>query len=153
MDRELIKTDKAYRRKILNIYLTAVAFIIAFWRWILPVIVSRVLSLPNKERVEVLELIAHTLLLLFFPAALYCILTGRKICKYEAMPFPGMKVIRDTVVIRGKKALFRGRCMVALGTAMIIIAIASMFVTHTIILQFKQHPLFRPVFYQSGIDV
>ncbi len=153
MDREILKTDTAYRRKIFNIYLTAVAFIIAFWRWILPVIVSRIQGLPNKERVEVLELTAHALLLLFFPAALYCIVIGNKICKYEAMPFPGMKVIRDTVVIRGKKALFRGRCMIALGTAMILIAVASMIVTHSIILRFKQHPLFRPVFYQSGIDV
>ncbi len=144
MDREIVKTDKRYRRKLFTAYLIAIFFGVVFWKWGFPLISGYIDSLPNKERIETLEIIEHTALLLFIPAALYLIVIGRRVCRHQAMPYPGMSVIHDTVIVRGKKALLRGRSMVVLGVVLILMVISSIIATHIIMLHFKQHPLFRP---------
>ena len=100
-----------------------------------------------KATVETIEICCHLFLLLFIPPALYLITIGRRICTHKAVPYPGMKVIRDTVIIRGKKAVFRGKSLIVLGTVLVVLVGTSMVATHFILVRFKQHPLFRPVFY------
>ncbi|MBN1575330.1 MAG: hypothetical protein JW913_02180 [Chitinispirillaceae bacterium] len=147
MDREIVKTDKRYRRNLFLAYLTALLCGVAFLSWGRPALVSYINNLPAKEHIETIELVEHLFLILFIPAAIYLIAVGRKVCRFRAMPYPGMGVIRDTVIVRGEKALRRGRSMMVLGIAMIAIVIASMLATHVITLRFKHHPLFRPIFY------
>ena len=146
MDNEIIKTDLSYRRKLFIAYLVAIGIGLALWRWGIPALTDYLDRLPNKERVETLELISHIFLFLFFPPAIYLIIIGRRICRYGVVPYPGMKVIRDTIVIKGKKALFRGRILVVLGITLMILALTSMAVTHLIIRKFKHHPLISPLF-------
>jgi hypothetical protein len=147
MDREIVKTDKKYRRNLFIAYLIGIAVIVAFWRWGIPPLSHYIRELPNKERTETLEILGHAVLLIFIPAAIYLIVIGRKVCTHQAMPYPGMRVIHDTVVVRGKSALFRGRSMIVLGTMMIVLVIFSIIATHNIMLRFKHHPLFREIFY------
>lgn len=151
MDREIVRTDKRYRRILFISYLMAILIGVAFWKWGRPHFITYVISLPHKERIEVMEKAEHFFLLLFIPAAIYLIVVGRRICRYKAMPYPGMHVIRDTVIIRGKGALIRGQSMVVLGTVMIVLVIVSMVATHCIMLRFKHHPFFRPIFYSTEV--
>ena len=151
MDREIVKTDKCYRRTLFLAYLAVIIIGIAFWKWGRPHFIDYIISLPHKERIEVMETVEILFLLLFVPAAVYLIVVGRRVCRYQAMPYPGMRVIRDTVIIRGKGALLRGRSMIVLGTVMIVLVITSMVATHFIILRLKQHPLFRPVFSREKV--
>jgi hypothetical protein len=94
-------------------------------------------------------MISHLFLLCFIPVAVYVIIIGRRTCRYKAIPYPGMRVIRDTVVVTGKKAIIRGKGLIILGIVTIVLVIASMICTHYIILNFKQHPLFRSIFYET----
>jgi hypothetical protein len=144
---EIVKTDKQYRKRLFNIYLIGIAAVIALWHWGKPMLINHIQQLPIKTQVETVEILSHFFLLLFIPAAIYLITIGRRVCRFKAMPYPGMKVIRDTVIVRGEKALRRGKSMVVLGTALIILVAISIISTHVIMLKFKHHPLFSPVFY------
>ena len=148
-DLRIIKADKKYRKNLLNVYLIFISSIIALCYWGLPVVKEFVLELPVKQKVETLELIGHIVLLLFIPPAIYLIYIGRKIRHSSLLPFPGMKVIRDTRVIQGKKAVFRGNLLMVLGIIMIVTAVLSMTRTHLILVQFKQSPYIKPFFYRS----
>lgn len=146
----IIQADKDYRRKLLLSYLTAILIGIIMWIFFISPLIIILENLPNKERVETKETIVHLFLFSFIPVAIYVIVIGCRVCKYKAMPYPGMKVIRDTVVVTGKKAIFQGRSLIILGIAGIVLTISSMIANHLIILRFKQNPLFRSVFY--GVD-
>jgi energy-coupling factor transporter transmembrane protein EcfT len=143
----IIKADKKYRKNLFNVYLIGISIVIAFWHWGIPVINNFIQELPIKKEVETLEILAHVLLLLFFAPAVYLIYIGRKIRKHSLLPYPGMRVIRDTHVLKGKKAVVRGNILIILGITMICTAILSMTTTHVILVEFKTHPLIRPIFY------
>ena len=145
---QIIKADKKYRKNLFNVYLISISLLIVFWHWGIPVIREFIQALPVKQRVETLETIGHVLLLLFFPPAIYLIYIGRKIRQSSLLPFPGMRVIRDTKVIKGRKAMLRGNILIVLGIVMIITALLSMTTTHLILVQFKQNPFIRPFFQQ-----
>ena len=145
---QIIKADKKYRKNLFNVYLISISLLIVFWYWGIPLIREFLQALPVKQRVETLEAIGHILLLLFFPPAIYLIYIGYKIRQSSLLPFPGMRVIRDTKVIKGKKAVLRGNVLVILGVIMIVTALISMTTTHLILVQFKQNPIIRPFFKQ-----
>ncbi len=146
VENEIVKTDRNYRRKLFTGYLIVLITGILIWNFIRPPFLNFIENLPNKERVEIKELIVHLFLFSFIPVAIYLITVGRKICKYNAIPYPGMKVIRDTVVITGRKAKHQGKGLIILGIAVIILLITSMISTHLIILRFKHSKLYRPFF-------
>ena len=149
MEREIVKTDRRYRRNLFLIYLLFIVLITLLWVFAKPALIKYFFTLPVKERIEAWETVLHFFLMLFIPAAVYLILIGRRVCRFQAMPYPGMRVIHDTIIVRGKKALLRGRSMIVLGTLMIVLVVASMVASHRKIIRLKQHPLFRPIFYTS----
>ncbi len=151
IEKKIVKADRNYRRKLFSGYLVVIILGILSWNFIRPPFLNILDNLPNKERIEVKEIIVHLFLFSFIPVAIYLIAIGCRICKYNAMPYPGMKVIRDTVVVTGRKAKLRGKSLIILGIVVIILLITSMITTHSIILHFKQAPLFRSVFYGSSI--
>ena len=150
-ERQVVRTDKRYRRNLFTVYIAMIILGTVLVKWGRPLFTAYIMRLPVKSRIETIELTVHLLLLLFIPAAVYLIVVGRKVCIHRAMPYPGMKVIHDTVVVTGKNALLRGWSLVVLGTIMIIMVLISSIITHNIILRMKHHPLFSPVFY--GVEV
>ena len=151
MEREVVKTDKRYRRNLFTAYIFFIVLGAIMVKWGIPLYTTYIARLPIKARVETIELTIHAVLLLFIPAAVYLIIIGRNVCVFRAMPYPGMKVIHDTVVVTGKNALLRGWSMIVLGAVMIVMVIVSSIVTHSIIVHLKHYPLLRPVFYGVGV--
>ena len=150
-EREVVKTDKRYRRNLFTVYILLIVLGTVLVKWGIPLFTGYIMRLPVKSRIEAIELTIHAVLLLFIPAAIYLMVIGRKVCVHKAMPYPGMKVIHDTTVVRGKNALIRGWSMVLLGGIMIIMVLISSIITHNIIARVKHHPLFSPIFY--GVEV
>ena len=151
MEKVVIKTDKRYRRNLFTVYLILIAVGVAVVKWGIPAFRSYLMELPPKSLVETVEATIHIFLMLFIPAAAYLIFIGRKICIFKAMPYPGMKVIHDTVVVTGKKALLRGWSLMVLGAIMILMVIASSIVTHRIIVHMKNVPILKPIFYGTEV--
>lgn len=147
----IVKVDRIYRRNLFGVYILTILVGVALVKWVAPVVLCYVSNLPNKERVETLEILKHLALLLFIPPALYLIHVGKMVCTYKAMPYPGMRVIHDTKVVTGKQAIWRGRSMIALGVVLIVMVVGSIAATHLITLRFKHHPLFRAVFYGNAV--
>jgi hypothetical protein len=151
LESDIVRVDKRYRRNLFSAYLVIIISALIVWNFGRPPLVLYVNNLPNKQRIETIETVEHIIMLLFIPAALYLVNIGRKVCRFKAFPYPGMRVIRDTVIIRGRKALFRGRSMIVLGAIMIVMVIASMIINHYLTLHFKNNPLIRPFFYGTEV--
>ena len=147
----IVKTDKRYRRRLFTVYGICIVLGIVLFKWGVPSFSRHLAQLPVKARVETIERFIHTVLLLFIPAALFLIVVGRNVCRFRAMPYPGMKVIHDTVVVTGKPALLRGWSMIVLGGLMIMAVLASSLITHRIILRMKHHPILSPIFYGTAV--
>ena len=48
------------------------------------------------------------------------VIYGARIVRHSALPPPGTMVLRDTVVVRGRRAVWKGYCLLVLGTSCII---------------------------------
>ena len=151
MEKIVVKTDRRYRRNLFTAYIILIVIGVILARWGIPAFRAYLDRLPIKARVETIETTLLVILALFIPAAIYLIVIGRKVCAFDAMPYPGMKVIHDTVVVTGKRAQLRGWSMVVLGVIMILMVIASGIATHTILLRMKHSPFIRPIFYGNGV--
>jgi hypothetical protein len=80
-----------------------------------------VLADPERARVALLAIAA----LLLAPLAAFAVCLwwlGQKVLRVREYPPPGLRVIRDTPVLTGEKAISRGRLLKALGAGLVIAA-------------------------------
>jgi hypothetical protein len=115
MEPEIIRVDKTYRKKLFTWYLVGIGLVTATIIGGVPFVGNAIKSMPFVQAYRVMEIIAIAFLFCFTPAAIYCIRLGHAIRRADAFPVPGMKVIHDTLVIRGVGARRRSRALIALG--------------------------------------
>ena len=70
-------------------------------------------------------------------SVIYLIKLGIQIIKHQQFPPPGMKVIRDTPIQTGKRALITGYILFFLASSIILLFGASYIVLQKLILSFK----------------
>lgn len=75
------------------------------------------------ERPDVLFLTAFVLMLPLVGFAVYIFYLATQVVKHQRAPFPGQKVIKDTPVVTGDKAVKQGQAMRALAIAMGLIGL------------------------------
>jgi hypothetical protein len=74
---------------------------------------------PAARRLRLLLLLSGGVLLApLFPFAAYLWLLGRRVLRAGRFPPPGYRVIRDTLVLRGRPAVWRGRGLQALAVGL-----------------------------------
>jgi hypothetical protein len=83
------------------------------------------------------EIVIMCAMFVFVGPACYLIVIGRRIIASQRMPYPGQKVIHDTRVITGKRAILRGRMLLFLGIFGIFIAFAGAARSHYLIEKFR----------------
>ena len=133
---EIIKTDKKYRNILFAAYLAAIGIAVIFIKFVWPVLLKHFNALDVKTTFVIGETVITIFLLSFIIPAFYLIVTGRKILQHNQIPYPGMKVIRDTKVIYGRNARIRGHVLVWLGYISIVFAVVSTLTTHFLIRRF-----------------
>jgi len=108
MSKEVIKADKEYRRKIiaLSALLAVVGLVILVW--IFPLNPEALKDLEGETIFFIVKVLTVFLMLCSVTMGLYFFRFSKKILKHEQIPPPGVKVIKDTPVIRGKGARVRG---------------------------------------------
>ena len=125
MEQEILKADKQYRTRLLTAYLIGIAIV----SLCLCIGVPRYLFYLHKLNIGSMLNIAEITTMVFFACfigpAWYLIVIGRRIMVAKRAPWPGQKVIRDTKIIEGKKAVTRGKMLFFLGILTIVILIAS----------------------------
>ncbi len=133
----IVKMDKKYRARLFaayGIFLTVICLAVGFG---LPRFRAYMDRLSFPALMNVSEITVMCALFVFVGPSLYLILTGRKIIRSERMPYPGQKVIHDTKVITGPKAVFRGRLLLYLGIFGICIVLAGAARSHYLIEKFR----------------
>jgi hypothetical protein len=130
MPEVIFRTDRLYRKKLLTAYAAGILFCAGAAWLFLPPFLRYLRGCQIPEFLKLTEICALAFLLLFIGPALFLINTGRKILLHSQVPYPGMKVIRDTKVIVGNRAVARGRLLIALGIFSIFVAISGSIMTH-----------------------
>jgi hypothetical protein len=131
MSEEIVTADKTYRTRLFGIYILCVAAGTLAIVFGVPRLISYIQRLNFMEAQHTIEIVLICLLCSFFPAAVYLIITGRNVLKHGAFPYPGMKVIRDTIVVSGDKARLRGKALIFLGSLFIVLMLAGIAIIHS----------------------
>jgi 4-amino-4-deoxy-L-arabinose transferase-like glycosyltransferase len=138
---EIVKADPGYRRRLFSFYLTAIALGFIAWRFLLPPCIDAFDHLRRPAYFIIAESAVIVLLLVFIIPAVFLIQTGNKIIRSERFPFPGMKIMRDTKVVTGSRALFRGRFLKRLGYVSIGFAVAGSVAMHILFIYIRNSPV------------
>ena len=127
MEQDIICADKDYRRKFIRrtiiIYLLCLLIGATLILWGLPRAQEYVEGLDCKTAYLVIKIAIIFIFLSILPFAVYFLRFGQRIIESEQLPPPGTKVIRDTKVIRGDKAIARGRVVFFLSLLMVCLSL------------------------------
>jgi hypothetical protein len=140
MEPVICKADRQYRTRLFTAYLVILILIGGLIALVIPTINNTVNRLPFAQGNRLIEAALICCLLGFIPAAIYCIVIGRKILRHDAFPWPGMKVIRDTLILRGLPAQRRGKALVILGWTFLLLMTAGISTIHWSYTRFIRNP-------------
>jgi hypothetical protein len=127
MTQRIIRADKGYRRKLLILYALFILVAVLLIGWGLPWSKAYLLRLELETALAVMQVVLAVMFLGFVPAGLYVWRLGRKIMVHERFPPPGVKVMKDTKLIEGKKARFRGRVLIVFSLVLILFGLFAAF--------------------------
>ena len=129
---EIVKVDRQYRKKLFIAYLLGIVTISLSFGLGLRPFINYLNHLYFAPLMNVSEACVMLILLCIIGPSCFLIYVGRRIIGSQRIPYPGQKVIHDTKVIMGKKAVLRGRMLLYLGVAAIIISMAGAARSHYI---------------------
>lgn len=125
MTDEIIRADPAVRRKtFLALALIAVAAMGGyFWLW--PRLAESLLQGTPEERLQTLSWLLVGLFSPCFVFAGYLMLLSLRIARSGQYPPPGMKVVKDTPLLRGAQAARMGRLLAAITGLLMVVGVAG----------------------------
>lgn len=142
MEPETVTVDKAYRKRLLTGYAAVLLALLTLGPRLALSFLRYLDRADVPRKLLAAESAGIAFLLLFILPSAYLIATGRRAVREGRWPHSGMKVIRDTAVLRGRKAVSRGRFHVRLGAACILMVMAGSSATRFIFHKFKTDPFF-----------
>jgi len=127
MTDRIILADKKYRKKIFIIYFVSVVLGgILIW-WGLPWAKGYIQNMEPDRALNNLIMLVRFMFLSIVPFCVYILSIGHKVLKHQQFPPPDTKVIKDTKIIEGEKALIRGRLVIAIALSLIVVCLIGGF--------------------------
>ena len=123
MTDRIILADKKYRKKIIVIYLISVALGAALIGWGVPWVKGHIKGLEPESALNNLIILLRFMFFSIVPFGFLILSHGRKVLIHEQFPPPDSKVIVDTKIVEGEKALMRGRLIIAAAVSLIAIGL------------------------------
>jgi len=120
---EILKADPSARRKAILSCIVAVIFGILILVWIVPSWFEYLNTLPKDQSISLAINLIAFLSVIPFSISLYFYRQGLKIIKSERCPPPGTKVIKDTPIIMGEKARWRGKVLIVISIIILVCGI------------------------------
>jgi hypothetical protein len=142
MEPEILKADRAFRARLFLGYglsLAALAALVPAVSW---AFARYMAGAQVPQKLLAAEAAGSGFMLLFILPSVYLVATGRRVVREGRWPHSGMKVIHDTEVQRGAKAVARGRRLIWLGATCIFLVVCGSLATRFIFYKFKTDPLF-----------
>ncbi len=137
MELDIIKANKQYRTRLFSAYAICIVVISLAVGLGLRPFRAYMDHLTFPALMNVSEIVIMCAMFAFVGPACYLVVIGRRIIASQRMPYPGQKVIHDTKVITGKRAVLRGRLLLFLGIFGICIAFAGAARSHYLIDKFR----------------
>lgn len=89
---------------------------------------TRAVAMDLVARPELLYIALFVVMLPLLGVSVYVFLQGRRIVVAQRMPYPGQKVIKDTPVISGSRAVQRGRIVQLIALVMGLFSLVLPFI-------------------------
>ena len=120
----VIKADKRIRMFVILAYIVSVLVLAVLLRWVLPWSEGRLEQAEPEVMLRIIRIVIAFIFLSIVPFGGYLCLFGWRVIRHRQIPPPGIKVIVDTKVIEGDKAVTRGRLIIIVA---LILAILGLF--------------------------
>lgn len=120
---EMIKADKRIRRLVVLAYIVAILVTMIVVVWILPWSEGKLEQTEPEAMLRIIRIVIVFIFLSIVPFGLYMFRLGWRIIKHKRMPPPGTKVIMDTKILEGSKAVTRGKIIIAFSFVLIIVGL------------------------------
>ena len=118
---QVIKADKRTRRFVFLAYLASVLVLAV---WALPWSESKLKQVENSEvLLRIIRIVIAFIFLSIVPFGMYLCWFGWRVIRHRQIPPPGTKVIVDTKVIEGDKAVTRGRLIIAISLLLVVLGL------------------------------
>jgi hypothetical protein len=134
---EIEKADIPYRKRLFTMYALSFIAVMCFVVIGIPKLIHHLKGLDYQGLFNTLEIITTLFLFSFIAPGIYCIVVGNRILHSKRMPYPGQKVIVDTKILNGKKAILRGRLLLWLGIVSICLTVFGEIRSHVIFEKFR----------------
>ena len=120
---KVIKADKRIRKLVILAYIVAVLVMVVLLMWILPWAEGKLEQTEPEVMLRIIRIVIAFIFLSIVPFGLYMCRFGWRVIKHKQMPPPGTKVLVDTKVLEGDKAVKRGRLIIAISLLLIVLGI------------------------------
>jgi hypothetical protein len=120
---KVIKADKRIRLLVILSYIISVLILAVLVGWILPWSEGRLKQAEPEVMLRIIRIVIAFIFLSIVPFGLYMCLFGWRVIKHRQMPPPGTKVVVDTKVLKGDKAVTRGRLIIVMAFVLIVLGL------------------------------
>ena len=119
----IIKEDKKIRMLVILAYIVSVLVLAVSLMWILPWSEGRLEQIEPQIALRIIRIVIAFIFLSIIPFGAYLCLFGWRVIKHRQMPPPGTKVVVDTKVLKGDKAVTRGRLIIVMAFVFIVLGL------------------------------
>ena len=130
MNKDIIRADKKYRQKALCLLFLLGLLGILIILWGLPSGIEYLKRLDPQTAFLIIDLVLVFIMLSMVPIGIFLFRVSRKILKHECFPPAGMKVIKDTPIVRGKKAKMKGQILLFISILFMIAGLCGALYVH-----------------------
>jgi hypothetical protein len=120
---KVIRADKRVQKLVILAYIVAVLILVVLLRWILPWGENRLEQAEPKNMLQIIRIVIAFIFLSIVPFGLYMCRLGWRVIRHKQMPPPGTKVIVDTKVLEGSKAVTRGKLIITISLLLILLGL------------------------------
>jgi len=123
MSDQIVRADKKYRKRALLFYILSVFLGLVLVAWVLPRGTEYLRNLDPDAALLIADTVLVLTLLSVVPVGLYLLRLAGKILKERRFPPQGTKVLRDTLIVTGRKATVRGYVLRVVSVILIVVGL------------------------------
>lgn len=123
MNDQMLKANEKARTLAVAMCVVSVLVVAALTGWIVPWGLARLEREEPRTVLSVLEVVTAVVFLSVVPMALYLYRFGRRVVRHRQMPPPGTRLIVNTRLIEGDRAVRRGRLVMTLAAVLLALGL------------------------------
>ena len=119
----VIRADKRVRMLVILAWIVCVCAGVALITWVLPWGQGQLEQAEPAKALRAIQIVIGFIFLSIIPFSVYLFRLGLRAVRCRQMPPPGTRVIKDTKVLEGDKAVTRGRQITVIALALVALGL------------------------------